>query len=907
MAPSPAAHKAYHDLHSSAAPAVFSDTLLASLVSQHSADLSGGEPVRPAPTNGGADPRVRPEPAPLAPAGPKHASGRKRSSTACDKCRQKKIKCDNVKPRCGSCARNGIRDCCYSSETTGPDFWLLEMAYNGLASKLDGIMEELRGRGARAAPPKKRRTHASPGPGIPLWDASLTSLFAWPYLQEQLGWDPRHAARHVGRVVSACEEPSACWPAPGSVEEQLATAAAVEADFQQHFGSHLNAFLINSHTKVPFLDIAELVELLEVFTLIRNADPRVTVLRLLAEFHALRSTERVGACYSRALVAAGREDSRGLQKAYRNLCETMPMLLMVCAIGVISVPVSLDNIGTYENSLEERASMGAHKTPKAAAGPAAGQNRFALSQMYIAHAAYVTAVFPKSLRPSTIPSVKYHVLLSQYHHDTLNPSLAHEEIIIASTGLVLFIEKTRMRAGLAAGLADVPRDDALVNRLFWTCLKLECELRVEMCPHVPLSAITQITPPSSFFKIPDPFQEGDHTSESIRIANKYDDQNTWYYFLTEIALRKVENNMLDEVYRARLDRFLWDCPRFAKYHVWKLTIKYLNHLNSIVASLTPAIRKFVLMETDPAQIYASIKRKASRRKKAVCEEDQIPQILDDFLVDEDLLHHAQSEAVMFIKTRILSSKMILMRPLVYMCLHGQILFEEITEAAAEVLAQAQVSQPDLSFNEFPDEMSHSSSTTCTGLASERSIYLLAAMLNFLDNDDEDLEEGEVQQSYLENLSKTSGLEDFSDLVELAESNDGLEESYQTDYDMARKRVLKWFVAGLITIPKLTIPKLSLYRHPGSWYYIRNLVLGVILLFLMYRRTRDYVVNLMKESKAYDQTTNNTQSVEVLSLIFKKEDVQTLLEHALLVLDYWKEERKDCAVYGEYLRQCLSCL
>ena len=43
----------------------------------------------------------------------------------------------------------------------------------------------------------------------------------------------------------------------------------------------------------------------------------------------------------------------------------------------------------------------------------------------------------------------------------------------------------------------------VINRLYWTCLKLECELNVELSPFVPLSGITQVDPPSTFPKIPE--------------------------------------------------------------------------------------------------------------------------------------------------------------------------------------------------------------------------------------------------------------------------------------------------------------------------------------------------------------------------------------------------------------------
>lgn len=828
---------------------------------------------------------------------------RKRSSTACDSCRQKKIKCDNFKPQCGACIRTKNKNCHYSSEGNFPDAWMLDIAYNDISSKLDLIMEELRARGQDndSQPIKKRKVRAPKPTRVQYWDASITSLIKWPYLQQQLGINSNDIPKHIRRIVSCSRNSSESGPRFASVQKQLKATAKVEADFHEQFGSHLNAFLINSHTKVPFLDIVQLIELLEVLTMIKKAGNLVTLSGLLEEFYSLKDTELVGQSYSMALKTLGIEDSKVLQNAYRILCESMPVILMVCAIGIISAPVSLNNIGTYANSLEERSSMGPKKT--IINNGSMDQDRFLLSQMYMNYASVISAMFPQSLKPNTTVSIKYHVLLSQYHHYALNPSMAHEEILNACNQLVFYVEKLELQENHSTpDEHGVSYDDALINRLYWTCLKLECELRVEMSPHIPFSFINKITPPSSFFRIPDPFQEGEHTAESVRLANSYDDQNTWYYFLTEIAVRKVENNMLDEIYPVCLGQFHWEKPEFIREKIWKLTMKYLNQLEGIVNSLTPSIREFVSLETDPAQIYASIKRKAARRRKSAIEEDKIPQILDDFLIDDDLLHHAQSESVIFIKTRILCSKMILMRPLIYMYLHDHILFEEILEAATEVLANNQSGQPEEETTNNPE---HAAVLIDPG--SEGSIYLLAAALSFLNHESEEEGSSGPRMFSTKPSTKNPSHDDFSDLMEYAESGDELEERPMVNHESVRKRVLMWFVDGLISVPKLTIPKLGLFRHPGSWYYIRNLILGVVMQFLIYKKTQGYVSQMSSSPRTTDSSHFTKDTMQLLSQVFKKEHVQTLLEYAVLITDYWKEERSDCTIYGEYLRQCLDRL
>ncbi|KAM9938041.1 hypothetical protein OXX80_002437 [Metschnikowia pulcherrima] len=819
----------------------------------------------------------------------KQSVARKRSSTACDKCRQKKIKCDNVKPRCGACTRAGITDCHYGADTSGGDTWFSDAAYSGLSSKLDLIMDELRAQKETSTPTKRRRL-ASDSARAGNWDASFTSLIKWPFLQQQLGISAEDVDRHVTKIVTHCDTPNIATPVFGSIKEQIDAITAAEFTFHTQFSAHLNAYLVNSHTKLPFLDIVQLIESLEVFRLVRKVDNSVTFFRLLREFYSLKNTEPVGEIYKKSLAELGIEDSKVLQEAYKRLCESAHIVLMACAIGVISAPVSLNNIGTYENSLEERS-----------VGPAPEHDRFILSQMYVNYAQALTGIFPQSAKAFTMVSIKYHVLLSQYYHYTMNPSMAHEEIVIASDQLVYYIEKAESRARLCSDQTVHSRDDALMNRLYWTCLKLECEVRVELSPYVPPSPIFNVTPPSSFFRIPDPFHESEHTEQSIRIANKYDDQNTWYFFLTEIAARKIDNSILDEFYSAWSEHFTWDDDDFVRDKVWRSTIKYSNQLNGIVDSLTPAIRNFVLHETDPEQIYASIKRKALKRKKVSDDEDKVPQILDDFLVDEDMLHHAQSESVMFIKTRILSSKMLLMRPLAYMYLHDHIQFEEIMEAALEVVAQASVSQSEKEIISYEDPSGTQGESSA---ASEDSIYQSAAALNFLNHEDGEALQQPRSSSF--GLNKKFRLDDFTDLADFAEGIEALDESH-ANYEVARKRILKAFIGAFIAMPKLNIPRLGSFRHPGSWYYIRNLLLGVMMVFLIYKKTQNHVVQMANNMREKGLKNPSPEAMEVLSSIFKKESVHLSLEHALLIIDYWKDERKDCAIYGEYLRQCLERL
>lgn len=835
---------------------------------------------------------------------------RKRSHTACDTCRQKKVKCDNVRPQCGACKRNNNANCRYRTDEPGSDYSGYDPASINILAKLDVILRELRNDDEANTPeahlPKRRRK----GKRVQyfqhcLWDMSLTSVMRWSYLQKVLGTTPDDAAVHQGRLIRDYEVSDRQFPFSSSPVARSELCQAIERLLQHEFSTFTNSFLINCHTKVPCIDIITLVESVEIYTLMKRADDNFSFVSLLEDYNNLKPTEQVSKSYEAAIAKLQIEDSRIRQRLYRNLCESVPLLLIICAIGALATPIRLDNIGTFSLSLEERAAVSIGCYDMADAEKGITRNRFQLSQMLVSYALIISSVYPQSLRPNSLVSVEYHILCSQYYQYIMNPLKAHREILLASTEMMYFLQK-ESATGDSSRLPEYVLNGKrlVVDRLFWTCLKLECELRSELSPHVPLSGITQMNPPSSFMKIPDPLLEDDHLGECIRLANKYDDQYSWFFFLTEIAVRKVDNKLFDEIYSVEGAKdMLWDQPKFAETTVWNILIKYLNQYNGIISSLSPNIRKFVLLEVNVEQIYGIIKKRADKKNKNNTEED-IFENLDEFLIDDDLLLRAQSESVMFIKTRIVTSKLALFRPLIYLFLEDKILFMEIVEAAADVLPRIQMSQTDQVVLQDQAESPMTGSSSTNNDSTDGSSNYNSNFANFLGEETSYFDITNASHVYLKRYPD----DDFSDLIEYTDGADEFDKDFIQikDTAAARKRLLRVLIRNFITLPKLNIPKIGLHRHAGSWYYIRNLFLGVTIQFLLFKKVQESVIALMSEATEA-QLKQQPELFDALNAVFSRETVKASLDHALLIINYWKDERKDCALYGEYILRCLKNL
>lgn len=816
-------------------------------------------------------------------------------------CRIKKIKCDNVRPKCGSCTRNGVVTCQYRTDEHPSD----EVTnYNVILHKLDEVLKEVQTlKDAKDAhEPKKHKTKHFTFDRC-FWDMSSLTIMQWDYLKSSLNLSQTEINVFCQSVKRNYNRISVSLAKHKALNDRLSYFRCLEKVLNRNFPQIINSFFLNCHTKIPMLDMLAYIACLEMYTILKDNDEGFSMIKLV---ETQNYKEEVPDFYLQALKAANIEDTYTTRKSFRTLCKIVPILIMMCALGVLASSVQLDNLDKFSTSLEERESfaIGGLSDPKAFQGlEEYPRTRDELSYGLVKYASFLTAIYPP--KQNSIKTVLLHILSSQYYLYVMSPVKAYKEISSASQNMMYYLE---MKKSDDTSLYSIdPKKKDNVDRIFWTCLKLESELRVELSPYVPASGISQIVPPCNFPRIPEPvsLDRTDYSEGCLRLANKYYDEYSWHYFLTEIAVRKVENKMFDEIYsyQGHIER-LWDQPEFVDESSWIIFIKYLNQYNGIINSLSPQIRNFVLQEINTDQIYRRIKKKHEKKQQNVSDLD-IFDNLDDFLVDDDLLLQAQSESIMYIKTRILASKLMLFRPLIYLILEGKVSFFELVEAAMVVIKSSAMSSKPFTNLESPESSASTSSHTFSELKSQQ----------------------DYKMDYFDLISAPSLYqkqypdEDFSSLIEYnwdSPDRQGMDEQYIhgfriKDMNLARARILRVFIQHLIAFPKLDIPKLGAHRHPGSWYYLRNMFIGNLYQFMLYRKIQEMVSAAMEDAnfQAYIQQqpeiSSPSEILFLIEMVISKESIQTMFEHSLLLLEYWKDESVDCGLYKEILQKCLAKL
>ncbi|KAG5418937.1 ZCF27 [Candida metapsilosis] len=938
------------------AQAPLSDPTISSSSPSNSSTRSKRQSPTPEKPSGEERPKKRSQPASRALSRTSATYPRKRAVTACDTCRLKKTKCDNVRPQCGSCARNGNTNCQYSTDDQLNDYSSYDPASLNILTKLDIILKDLSqmkdNGSARVNGSTDKKVDKSANNGSVedtkrnekqesdkcIWDMSATSIINWNVFKQDLCVTQGEVADIKHKLLNLYDRNNFIRHGKSetihSFEEKFNDFKIVEQLLMSNFTNIINSFFVNIHTKLPILNVCEFFTVLELYQFLSSKIPELTFIKLLELFEKDELPESISQVYQDSNIELNEWEVEKLNL----LVEFIPVILIISALGVSAIPVHLDNLTTFKNSLDESASttIGCLSGENSFDGipTTFTSNRTLIAYKLVAYSQSIIQMFPFVMKENTIRSTSYYLLKSQLHLQNNNPLRAHELNVRASRNIMYYLQKTNG----GKSITDGDKKDVL-DRLFWICLKLECELNIELSPFVSLSGIHHFSPPTLFPKVPEPITDDNHSKYSssvLKLAQKYDDQYTWYYFLTEIAVRKVENKMLDDFYSLESTlNFVWDSEQFSNETVWTYFIKYSNQYNGIINSLTPEIRYFVLQEIDTDYIYKRIKKKYDKSKangsNGVKEQNEQPRKettelyndifdnLDDFLIDDDLLLRAQSESIMYIKTRVLTSKLLLFRPLVYLILEDKIPLLELINAAASVIGASISQQPALIEADFGFDTPISSSASNTISDSNDFSSALEVELDFFNLNNAPLF-----------YQKHHPDEDFSSVIEYTKTTSD-DESEDADFkvkDMAaaRAKILRIFFQNLISIPKLNIPRLACHRHPGSWYYIRNLFIGSVMQYLMFKKIQQVIITassnkelqaMMAQSMGGSDGDEGAASgeasgvksfeaiVQMISSVVGKESIVANLEHSKIVFEYWKEEVGDCVIYQDIVTRMLA--
>lgn len=939
---------------------------------------------------------------------------RKRALTACDTCRFKKIKCDNDRPRCGSCVKSGNETCHYRIDDQSRDYSTFDAASLNILTKLDTVLQDLKEiKQEKTSIINSRNRKGSPTVKYQFdncfWDMGATNVLDWNYFRKCTGVPEKTLREDRKKLLNGFSKNN-LETNIGTVEEKIKVFQAIDKFITENHMAMTHSYLLNFNTKAPIIDVQILLEYVEFFQMLFKVMPGMSFLNYVESVQNIPKDEfdtYTPIEFELALSNVNVKNKSFYLRTYTKYCDRIPSALMVLAIGTLSTSMQLENIAKFSTSLEERTNVTTGCLSEDGLFDKQPDNlprdRGKISIYIVQYAEYLYSMFPNSMLSTEFEVAKYEILKSQYYLCTFNVLDAFKQISRASHNLMFYLNSTRETVPLdgdedstceefvdqeraqqqtlgeeAKAIDDLKenegnilgketeldlstknevndtnidttidmnvtnkgyspivlkRQKGSVERVFWICLKLESEIRAELSPNIPLSGITKFPPPSSLPSIPcnqdldlllqdKKFMET-HSESAVRLAARFEDEDSWYYFLTEIAVRKVDNKMYDEVFsHDNITNSTWDTEEFANETLWVTFIKYWNQYNGIINSLAPHIREFILHETDVQQAHKRVKKMYLHRKSKMEDEKSVTLIesddrkmnvplktndigtggdfrstfddLDDFALEDEIPLHSQSESIMFIKTRILTSKLVLIRPIVYLILEDKIEFQDLLLVIIEVMEDQITGRIPVGCQESPASLISFDSTP--QFKGGYRNYANAPPVYQREYPDEDFSQFIFPES------------DDSSL-----SSDDIPEIKLKDVPGAKIRILKVFMKNLIAMPKQNIANLASHRHAGLWYVLRNSFLGHVIEFLLYKKVHEMLAKASEDEYFKEYLTNRENPISpegvlgIINMILSKERIQASLEHLQVLFEYWQHESSDCKIYQNYISMCLNNL
>ncbi|CAM9022896.1 unnamed protein product [Wickerhamomyces anomalus] len=278
-----------------------------------------------------------------------------------------------------------------------------------------------------------------------------------------------------------------------------------------------------------------------------------------------------------------------------------------------------------------------------------------------------------------------------------NLNIAWNCIYKASTLVMTILETYK-----SSGRKFTEAEHRILERVFHTCVKYESEFRVELSPSVPSSGVVNYPFPSIY------------PSPPIETINSVNEESSWFFYLTEIVLRKFENRLLDEFFvptgvagestpdgEFQEDKYDLNWNKYDMETIMKKSLGYLEDLGKIENSMISHLRSILkedptsgvlqphgfLFKTKSTLAPTESKSPASATTASTSEfsisKQNSPLPLTPSSADSnspassDLSQRAEKaipdvpETINFIRTRMIVLKILLFRPLVYLFIHDK--------------------------------------------------------------------------------------------------------------------------------------------------------------------------------------------------------------------------------------------
>ncbi|KAL4752186.1 hypothetical protein BDW72DRAFT_77057 [Aspergillus terricola var. indicus] len=483
-----------------------------------------------------------------------------RRKPACQTCRRRKIRCDNGQPACGYCHANEI-PCVYTARGDERTVGQQELAkvferLDTLSQAVENIQHLLISRNDTPLPPRDsapavhlRRPERVPTRAqewqqdylqIPACRCSADAVLTWPIFGGQF--------RDNSLITTLFQ-----YSSDGGAEHQSAQSAHPDiGGFRftpdEQIPALVDQFIQNVHTKNPILDLEALV----------------------------RSARHAG--------------EFGLQWDAQSC-----LVLLACALGCISQPFTSSRQGHalgWRRHVSTSSSSGILRE---------GETFFMMARKRIGLLNY------------SVIGAECHFFAGVYLMYTFRPLPAWNHFYQASTFYRL---RLRLIEGLDRSVYEAEQQPPVAQRLeqslYWSCFKSEVEIRVEL--PLPQSAIAEYeypalfpTPPTlseeyptrqgqnriSDWDVRDEPASGPDAPDPLpgqavynHISRLFNEEQSWYYYLTEVALRRIGNRVLNAFYRG--DSSTWANVR----PLIPMALEFESQINAWFANLPPSMRYY---------------------------------------------------------------------------------------------------------------------------------------------------------------------------------------------------------------------------------------------------------------------------------------------------------------------------
>ncbi|KAJ2902733.1 hypothetical protein MKZ38_000159 [Zalerion maritima] len=421
---------------------------------------------------------------------------RKRAVAACQTCRQRKTKCDNVRPRCGFCQGSGAQ--CVYTGANGNDYSAFDPASLAILDRIDHVVSLLEARPllAPGAEPSASTDQLSSIPANST-NQQVASVSADQTLAGDVTWFLD--LPDLPSAVNSCEG-ILRWP----IFEGVVTASvqsfvledSAENDRTRQAAEQTPAALCRG---VQEDDIVPLSKKFLAFVHVKN--PILDV----ADFNAkVRHAAEYG---------LGWDGSSCL-------------VLVACALACLSAPF--------------QPGANASGTPESTRS-----SRLAYTDRDTAALYYLAAKKRLGLVPPSLPYLQCLFLFGVYEMYVLNPMQAW---FYFNRACVDF-ENISWAQSRKASLQDqkvLRRSQRLEQRLYWSCMKSECELRCEV--PFPSSGIArcqyQDMFPSPPTELSSPTGGQYPPCDVLHEEIIHEEEKGWFYYLAEISFRRMMNRAM---------------------------------------------------------------------------------------------------------------------------------------------------------------------------------------------------------------------------------------------------------------------------------------------------------------------------------------------------------------------------